>query len=357
MKTLYFDESGFTGYNLLDPIQPIFTIASTDIDEKYAEQILLESFPKYKGDEFKFTNIWPSTNRSGFIKFGEHLGGLKENAFTWMIDKKFAVLTKIVDFLIEPYITNSGYNFYADGFCWKYANYIHFGFEQFAPPELYQSLVDSYQLFSRTPTPDNLRRLQVTLNLMASSSTEPVNLFLEQMAIGADLFHKFHNIDTFKGSDELQLTSMLAVVSHWRKNAADDFEVVHDATSNFFRRKELWDKITNNNVPKQLHPLGDGTFVEYPLRVVSTRSENSKHNRSIQFCDLLAGIVSRHFYPGLDADTRKFLDDVIEAGMKNIDYNGIRPGLDFPDFPPKKADGPDAVDQMTQIIFGPHNAN
>ena len=44
-----------------------------------------------------------------------------------MVNKRFAVLTKIVDYLIEPYITDAGYDFYDDGFCWKYFNYIYFG--------------------------------------------------------------------------------------------------------------------------------------------------------------------------------------------------------------------------------------
>jgi len=49
------------------------------------------------------------------------------------IDKRFAVLTKIVDFLIGPYITDTGYDFYDGGFCWKYCNYIYFGLTQSAP--------------------------------------------------------------------------------------------------------------------------------------------------------------------------------------------------------------------------------
>ena len=80
-RTLYFDESGFTGDNLLDGTQPIFAIASTDLEPEVAE---------------------------------------------------VAVLTKIVDFLIEPLFSTTGYDFYADGFSLKYTNYIHFGLTQFA---------------------------------------------------------------------------------------------------------------------------------------------------------------------------------------------------------------------------------
>ena len=55
-RTLYFDESGFTGDNLLDSTQPIFAIASTDLEPEVAEVILRETFPRYGGNEFKFSN-------------------------------------------------------------------------------------------------------------------------------------------------------------------------------------------------------------------------------------------------------------------------------------------------------------
>src|SRR5262249_22477897 len=57
-------------------------------------------------------------------------------------------------------ITSSAYDFYADGFCWKYANYMHYGFTELAPPELYDSLVQNYQRFSRNPTDGTLGDLQ-----------------------------------------------------------------------------------------------------------------------------------------------------------------------------------------------------
>jgi hypothetical protein len=355
-RTIYCDESGFTGYNLLDPSQPVFAVASADIDERRAADILRESFPNYQGAEFKFSNIWGSKNRAGLLKFAGHLGAFQDMSFFYMIDKHFAVLTKIVDFLIEPYITDAGYDFYDDGFCWKYCNYIYFGLTHFALPELLDALLRHYQAFSRNPTPESLARLRIQLKIMASSVEEPVQIFLEQMELGARLFHNYHNLERFRGSDELQMTTMLAIVGHWRQRYPEDFAIVHDASSNFLRSKDMWERITNNNVPAQMHRLGDGTFVEFPLRVVSTSAADSRDSRSIQFCDLLAGLATRHFNPRTQGDDRKFMDDVIDAGLKEITYNGIRPSHVFPDrIPPKRLTGPDIVDQMTEIIFGPHN--
>ncbi len=356
IRTIYFDESGFTGYNLLDSSQPIFAIASTDVDEQQTEVILRESFPNYQGPEFKFSNIWGTQNRAGLLKFASHLRALQDHSFVYMIDKRFAVLTKIVDFLIEPYITDAGYDFYDDGFCWKYCNYIYFGLTHFAPPELLESLLKHYQVFSRDPSRESLARLRTQLKFMASSSDERVKIFLEQMELGARLFHEYHDLEKFRGSDELQLTTMLAIVSHWRQTYPEDFAAIHDASSNFLRGKDLWDRITNNNVPSQMHRQGDGTFVEFPLRVVSMTAVDSKNSRSIQFCDILAGLTTRHFNPRIEGDDRKFMDDVISAGLEDITYNGIRPSHVFPDqIPPKRLTGPDIVDQMTSIIFGPHN--
>jgi len=136
----------------------------------------------------------------------------------------------------------------------------------------------------------------------------------------------------------------------------DDFAVVHDASSNFLRRKDVWKRITNNNVPQQLHRAGDGTMTEFPLRVVSTSPVDSKNSASVQYCDLLAGLTARHFSPLTEGDERDFMNEVIAAGLKELTYNGVRPATVFPErIPPKRLTGPDAVDRMTEIIFGEHN--
>lgn len=356
-RTIYFDESGFTGYNLLDAEQPVFTVAGAAIEEKLATEILTEAFPGYQGKEFKFTNIWNGKQRAGLVRFAARLEAVQDLAFIYMIDKRFAVLTKIVDFLIEPYITDAGYDFYDDGFCWKYCNYIHFGFTQFAPPELLDALLKSYQAFSRKPSEKSLATLQSQLRIMAASADERVQVFLEQMELGARLFHKYHNLGGFKGSDELQATTMFAAVSHFRQRFTEDFEIVHDASSNFLRSKDLWQRMTSDSVPEQMHRLGDGSFVAFPLRITSTQSANSTDSRAIQFCDVLAGLSTRCFDPRTTGEDEAFLQSVIDAGLKHVTYNGIRPQLIFPDqIPPKRLSGPDIVDQMMGIMFGPHNA-
>jgi hypothetical protein len=129
---------------LLDPTQPIFAIASADVAEQWAEEILKTSFPRFRGTEFKFSNIWRSSHhRTGLLTFAAHLEVLADLSFMYIANKRFVVLTNIIDFFVEPYTTAAGYDFYNDGFCWKYANYIYFGLTQFAPPELLEALLST----------------------------------------------------------------------------------------------------------------------------------------------------------------------------------------------------------------------
>lgn len=140
LRTIYFDKSGFTGYNLLDADQPVFAVASADIADLRAEAILRSSFPHNHADEFHFTRIWRSARqREGLRAFCRNLHEVADTSFCYATNKRFAVLTKIMDFLVEPIVTSAGFDFYDEGFCWRYSNYVHFGLTQFAPQSFWKT--------------------------------------------------------------------------------------------------------------------------------------------------------------------------------------------------------------------------
>jgi hypothetical protein len=353
-RTIFFDESGFTGYNLLDPDQPVFAVASVDITDGRAEEILRSSFPQDRADEFHFTRIWRSRRqREGLRAFCSYLHEVADTSFCYATNKRFAVLTKIMDFLVEPAITDAGFDFYDDGFCWRYSNYVHFGLTQFAPPELLTSLLSFYQEFSRNPTREKLSVLQFRLRMMAESSDEPIKVFLEKMAMGAELFERYTGLDDFRSSNNIQTSTMIAVIGHWRQTHPEDFAVVHDDSSSFMRDRHMWEIITAADNPEVALKAGDGSFVPHPLRVISTESRNSRDSFPIQFCDILAGLTAKHFNPALTDEDRVFMSELIDGGLCNISSNRLIPSGEFPiQFPPKRLDGLDVVDQMAEMLRG-----
>lgn len=351
VKTIHFDESGYTGPALLDPAQPFFCVSSSDIEEQHASELLSRSFPRFRGKEFKFKALWRRrTNREGLLRFAQEIASNKDSVFVWMIDKKFCVLTKLIDFLVEPLVHEQGFDFYANGYAPRFVNHFHAGIEFFGTPELYDATLSTYDDFVRSPSALTLARMQRRYALMATSVPEELRFYYKLAARGALRFDDFNEMSTFGSTNEIQLTSVLASVGYWRQRFTEDFEIFHDASSNFFGQAAVWDAITRDDVPHQMHPVADGSFVEFPLRVRRTVSCDSKDHRSIQLCDLLAGLFTKTARTGTGDADRPFISDLLDAGLGEIKYNGIRPELKFPDGSPVRATEPDPVDRMVEIM-------
>ncbi|OFV20937.1 hypothetical protein HMPREF3127_02315 [Sphingobacterium sp. HMSC13C05] len=351
IKKIYIDESGYTGHNYLDVDQPIFAVSSTDINPQDAEAILKKSFPNYKGREFKLGNIWNSVNHQGLTLFSKLFEEHSSCTFTYYVDKNYLVLIHMVEWLIEPHQTRAGIDFYADGYCRKLTNYLHYLLTVVESNKLLPEMVKEYQLFSRKPNLLALDKLKIKLEKFSEIIQHPIaKLIIRDMAIMCEHLPKITDIEEFKSTNELHLTTFLSSICWWRQNFKEDFHVIHDVSSNFKRQIDIWYNVTNSQVPPYLHPLGDGSFVQYPLRVLETISQNSEDNYSIQFCDIVAGLCTKYLDNRVIGNQRIFLQKIMAGGLLKMKVNGLRPERIFPEGPPKKRTGPDAVDLMSKNI-------
>lgn len=110
--------------------------------------------------------------------------------------------------------------------------------------------------------------------------------------------------------------------------------------------------ITSVGAEAKAFVMSDGTVVEFPMRLLSTTAADSKTNPSVQFCDVLAGLVTKLLDPRLEGEDDEFMNDVVAAGLDTVSSNGIRPTTIFPDqIPPRRLQGPDLIDQMRAVMF------
>ena len=351
LRTIYFDESGYTGYDLLNSDQPIFSIASSDVDDDEAHAILRDSFPNYQGAEFKFSRLWSRPRRrQRLVAFSEHLARVADRTFVYNCDKKFTALTKTVDTLSEPLAHDAGYDFYAGGFNRGYVNMFHYALRKFGEPELYDAIIGSYDRFSRSPNEETLSQLQWRLRLMANSCPSTLEPFIKMLADGAEHYHEYQNIGLQLRSNDIQLSCVLSSICFWRIRTDDDLEVIHDDSSNFFRQIGDWERITSPEVLPIIVTTGDGREVEFPLRVVDTLPGNSADSRALQLCDMIAGLSARLLHNhqvSIDSGLRR---EIIEAGFGKLTCDGIRPDTNFIDGTPSELDGPDTIDQFNAAV-------
>jgi hypothetical protein len=70
------------------------------------------------------------------VEVCDALGGVHEKLFVWQVDKRFCVLTKMIDYLLEPIAHSAGHDFYKNSYASKFANYIYFGLYHMGSPAI-----------------------------------------------------------------------------------------------------------------------------------------------------------------------------------------------------------------------------
>ncbi|MEV4560035.1 DUF3800 domain-containing protein [Kitasatospora sp. NPDC049285] len=111
--TVYFDETGNSGQNLLDPGQPVFALAGVHLDDRAAADLVAEvrcQLPSTQGEPKYGSLAKAARGRKALLRAFEQLpeGAVRAQ----LMHKQFMVMTKMVDLLMEPMAHAMGYNLY-----------------------------------------------------------------------------------------------------------------------------------------------------------------------------------------------------------------------------------------------------
>ncbi len=353
MTTIYMDESGFTGDDLYNPDQRFFVVASTIIGDEEADALLRRCFQLYQGPEFKFTNIWRRpTNRAGLRAFASEIPALADRMFAFVVDKRFSLLIKIFDYLVEPAAYASGHDWYADGWGMRYMNTVHRDLLEHGSEALYDETVRLWDAFARAPSDATIAAFSDHVDLTIATSRRPLLSMFELLQRGLLGFRAYNNpIEGFEDSSEIQVTSVFTSIVRWRQQRPEDFKLVHDESSAFLKQRGMWDAMLRDDVEPQRLPLSNGTDVELPIRVRSTTGVRSQDSPAVQLCDVLAGFAAKAA-PGFGDGTRdQFILELVMLGAGALVHGGVMPHAEYADGePPKVRKGPDAVDRMVDLL-------
>ena len=109
------DESGYTGFDLLNADQPFQGAAAIAIGDDDAARLIREHFPKLQANELKYRAL---SRRSGnrprlLALLRDLLADYK--SVTYVCDKRFLLVLMFCDYAVEPWYYEQGHNFYEDG--------------------------------------------------------------------------------------------------------------------------------------------------------------------------------------------------------------------------------------------------
>ncbi|MFE5795046.1 DUF3800 domain-containing protein [Streptomyces sp. NPDC056503] len=142
---VYVDESANSGQNLLDPHQPVFTVAGVHLSDDLAASIVDEVRGQLPSNlrEPKYTSLARSSR--GRKSLMNAFSRLPEGSVrTYLIHKRFMVMTKMVDVIVEPMAYRDGYNLYEGKQTLALANMLHLAGPVMGDADAYDRMLHAF---------------------------------------------------------------------------------------------------------------------------------------------------------------------------------------------------------------------
>lgn len=304
-QTIYFDESGFTGNNLLDLAQPVFAYAGVALDSADALSLHSEIISRFQlqGNELKGKNLVQS--RLGREAISWLLSECKDNAFVTISNKNYALAGKFYEYVFEPVLRHENSLFYAVGFHRFIANLLYVLFE--ARSEHARQILDEFEALMRTKDLSFLRRLLNPAG-MGISFSNPLDQILTFGLCHIDKIRE--EIDGLSEIDgvsrwalELTTTSLFWLLSQWSERF-DTMEVFCDQSKPLYENQSAFDAMVGRT-DRVYMKLGNQPEMALTYNLAGPIVFlDSKESPGIQIADVITSSIA-HAYKNPEEDYSK----------------------------------------------------
>ncbi|MBW3589865.1 MAG: DUF3800 domain-containing protein [Actinobacteria bacterium] len=319
-----FDESGFTGGNLLDADQPIFSLASI-LEAEEIERSLVQTAVPAPSPEFKFVVLERSgPGRRKLLDILSMPILTADVATVSVLHKPFVVVSKIVDLLIEPAYHLKGLDFYEGDRHLAYAELLyHQG--PALDNESWIGLVRAFVDAIRNKSVVSLEAFLSHLGHLQGLAEREIHQVLMEIPTTVPKLQDL--LLTDEGSlDQLDLsmTALLQQCQRWSARLPR-FAVLHDQSKAIDRWKIYAERLMDPDSPKWTMHVGTKE-VTYPLGATGIQFAESASSWSIQIADLLAGAGRRWAMGKNDVNSRDSLWKAIgETRLPNLIHHLVWP--------------------------------
>jgi len=326
---IFIDESGYTGENLLHLAQPIFALSSINLDEKATSEVYAEYFTGARADELKHSRLVkrPSGRQRmlGLVRTLAlmNAAGTLPAATGFAIQKRFQLLTLIIDLWVEPAMHYDGIDLYKDGGNLALSNW-SFGVLSWVPeffgemlrrfePMMRRRTAETYEKFWRFVRHgyENASSLPVTPEAQRLVREVLVFFLIGEMKLGPR-----HLLRLPQHCLDVAFSTVHFTASYWDRHSNEPLRFILDESKYFAEARWIWDQLTRRNLAVATFRGSGNSVVRYPMKVQETRAVNSKQFRQLQFADILAGAMATLLASRFDSTHRSdYVDALEDAGI------------------------------------------
>lgn len=284
MECFRIDESGYTGFDLLNIDQPFQGATAIAIGDADAARLIKEHFPRLQADELKYSTLTRrESNHPRILALQRDvLAGYK--CVSYVCDKRYLLLLMFLDYGVEPFYYERGLNFYEDGQNYSLASLLYAMGPTLLGGEAFDRLLAAFQRAVKEKTPECLLDL---VDAARKTRWKELPEALGPLAQYADP-DCLNAIATPGVTTDAALVVLQSLISRMEELASGPYRVEHDRSKNLLTYHDLLQRYIDHDQVVEFRQSEVAT-IKFPLKLHAVTQVDSVASPAVQIADVMIG--------------------------------------------------------------------
>lgn len=283
MECFHIDESGYTGFDLLNPEQRFQGATALAITDDEAARLIREHFPKLQARELKYHALaLRSSYRQPLLNLQRAVLS-QHKCVTYVCDKRFLLLLMFLDYAVEPFYYERGVDFYQDGQNYSLASLLYTAGPTLFGNVLFDELLAAFQRAIKEKT---VQALEALVEAARKLDWQKIPEALGPLARAAP--ECLSAIATSGVSTDAAMVVLQSLITRMEVMAAGPYRVEHDQSKNLLTYRGLLQRYIGHQDEVEFMQTRIAT-IRFPLKLTSVTQVDSQSSPAVQLADVMIG--------------------------------------------------------------------
>lgn len=291
IATIFLDESGNTGSNIVDENQPVFTLSACKFTEQEAQKLLTLTQSR-SPIEAHFKQLKRrKAGQDGIIRLMKHSLICADRVKVELLHKRFMVTTKIIDILVEHMMHLNGQDLYLNGANIALSNMWFHCFTTFCGKEKVYAMHSSFVKMIKDQTDENIDKFYLDVEaLLETCIHEEFKSDIHMLLSTRNIIHEALS-GVEKEALDPSIPALFCQCLNWGEVHPKGFHIIHDDSQTIEKQKSLFAQFMDWNMDSV--EIGyDRRKFNLPLKGKSLKFSSSHDHVQLQVADIIASSLS-----------------------------------------------------------------
>jgi len=284
MECFRIDESGYTGFDLLNSAQRFQGASVISIGDDDALRLIKEHFPRLQAPELKYRALSrrPANHPRLLGLMRDLLAGYK--SVTYVCDKRFLLTLMFLDYGVEPFYYERGINFYQNGQNYAAGSLLHMVGPTLLGRAAFDAMLAAFQLAVKKKSNRALAELvdavRATKWRELPEMLGPLAKFAAPECLSA--------IATPGVDTDATMVVLQSLISRMEVMVDGAYSVEHDQSKNLARYHDLIQRFIDHEDEVEFRG-SEIASLKFPLKLADMIQVDSKVSPAVQLADVMIG--------------------------------------------------------------------